>query len=132
MMRVCFARHARDEAFVQSVVDLMSAHRMERHATPDGSDVVVLVASASALYEGLGDEPERALESGVPLLPVVLGEALVPRRFPAARKHVPLVSDAASMLRLLEDHRKNASAKIADGKRELFGYGLLLAMLARR
>ncbi len=42
-----------------------------------------------------------------------------------------MVKDPAGALRLLEDHRRNAAAKIADGKRELFGLGVLAALLAR-
>src|SRR5439155_13699817 len=120
LMLVHFVNHETDADFVGEVVRLMAAHRMEQHAMPVGSDVALILASAAALRDGLGDRPIEALRAGVPVLTAVLGDDVVPLRFPVARKHLPLVNDPASALRLLEDHRKNASSKIADGKRELF------------
>jgi hypothetical protein len=130
-MLVHFVNHLADSPFVLEVERLMAAHQMHRHGTAEGSDVAVILASAAAMRDGLGDGPALALASGVALLPVVVGDGVVPHRYPAARKHIPLVTDPPTTLRLLEDHRKNAASKIAEGKRELFGYGILLALLAR-
>lgn len=130
-MRVHFVHHAAEQAFAAEVERLAAAHRIERWPTPEGSDVVLVLASAAALRDGLGDAPRAALGSGVAVLTVLVYDDAVPLRFPAARKHLPLVKDPAGALRLLEDHRRNAAAKIADGKRELFGLGVLAALLAR-
>lgn len=130
-MRVHFVHHAGDRPFVAELERVMAAHRFEPHGTLAGSDVVVVLASRTALKEGLGAAPAQALAAGVTIVTTLLGEDALPDRFPVPHKHVPLVRDVASALRLLEDHRRTASAKIAEGKRELFGYGLLLALLAR-
>lgn len=130
-MRVHFVHHPDDRAFAAEVERLMAAHRLERWPTPDGSDVALVLASRAALRDGLGDAPGLALRAGIPILTVLVHDDAVPLRFPAARKHLPQVSDPAGALRLLEDHRRNAAAKIADGKRELFGLGVLAALLAR-
>jgi hypothetical protein len=130
-MRVHFVHHPADRAFVEEVARVMASHRFERHDTAAGSDVAVVVASRAAMREGLGTTAAEALAAGVPLLTVLLGDDALPDRFPVPHKHVPLVRDVASTLRLLEDHRRTASAKIAEGKRELFGYGVLLTLVAR-
>jgi hypothetical protein len=130
-MRVHFVHHPDDRAFAAEVERLMAAHRIERWPTAEGSDVALVLASRAALRDGLGDAPQTALRAAIPILTVLLHDDAVPLRFPAARKHLPQVSDPAGALRLLEDHRRNAAAKIADGKRELFGLGVLAALLAR-
>jgi hypothetical protein len=130
-MRVRFLHHAADARFVAEVERVMAAHRFEPAGTLAAADVVVVLASRPALREGLGTAPAEALASGVTVVTVLLGEDALPDRFPAPHKHVPLVRDVASALRLLEDHRRTAAAKIAEGKRELFGYGVLLALLDR-
>lgn len=130
-MRVHFVHHPDDAALVAEVERLGRGHRLEAWPTPEGSDVALVVGSRAALRDGLGGRPAAALAAGVDVLTVLVGEAALPARFPAARKHVPWVADAASALRLLEDHRRNAAARIADGKRELFGFGVLAALLAR-
>lgn len=130
-MRLHLAHHAADAAFVAELTRVMAPHRFEAWPTVEGSDAVVLVLSRTALREGLGAAPATAVAAEVATLPLLVGDDLVPPRFPAHNKHMPLVRDGAGALRLLEDHRKNAGQKIADGKRELFGFGLLLSLLAR-
>ena len=130
-MHVHLIHHASDAEFAGALSEAMAAHRLDRHASASGSDVVLVLASRLALKDGLGDGPAKAMAAGVPVLTTVLGDGVLPPRFPVANKHVPLVRDVASALRLLEDHRKNAAAHIADGKRELFAHGLFLALLAR-
>ena len=130
-MRVHFVHHPEDRAFVAELVRVMAAHRFEPLESPEGSDLAVVLASKAALRDGLGAAPMQALAAGVRTVTIVLGNAVIPDRFPVPRKHIPHVSDVASALRLLEDQRRTASAKIAEGKRELLGYGVLLALLAR-
>ena len=130
-MRVHFVHHPADRPFAAEVERIMASHRIERWPTADGSDVALVLASAAAMRDGLGDAPRAALAAAIPVLTGLVHDDAVPLRFPAARKHLPLVKDAASVLRLLEDHRRHAAAKIADGKRELFGLGVLAALLAR-
>jgi hypothetical protein len=130
-VRVHVVHHPDDADFVSSLPAVLSPHRIEPWPTPEGSDVALVLVSRSALREGLGDGPARALRAGIAALPVLLGADLVPLRFPVPAKHLAHVRDGPGVLRLLEDHRRLASRKIADGKRELFGYGLLLALLHR-
>jgi hypothetical protein len=130
-MRVHFVHHAEDRAFVAEVARVMAGHRFEPADAAQGSDLAVVVASKAALRDGLGAAPLRALAAGVRTATVLLGEDALPDRFPVPHKHVPLVRDVASMLRLLEDHRRTGAAKIAEGKREMLGYGVLLALLGR-
>jgi|GEM_PF-2940888 len=130
-MRVHLAHHAADAAFVAELTRVMTPHRFEAWPTVDGADAVVLVLSRTALREGLGAAPAAAVAAEVATLPMLLGDDLAPPRFPAHNKHMPVVRDGSGALRILEDHRKGAGQKIADGKRELFGFGLLLALLAR-
>jgi hypothetical protein len=130
-VRVHVVHHAEDAGFVASLVPVLATHRFEIRESPEGSDVALVLVSRAALRDGLGDRPAHALRAGVATLPVLLGGDVVPMRFPVPAKHVAHVDDAAGVLRLLEDHRKLASRKIADGKRELFGYGLLLSLLHR-
>jgi hypothetical protein len=130
-LRVHVVHHPEDADFVAGLARVLAPHRFEVRETPDGADLALVLVSRAALRDGLGDAPARALEAGLATLPVVLGADVVPLRFPVPPKHVPHVVDGGGVLRLLEDHRKVASRKIADGKRELFGYGLLLALLGR-
>jgi hypothetical protein len=130
-MRVHLVAAPSDAAFVAELVRIMAPHRFEAWPTVDGADVVLLLLSREALRDGLGRTPADAIAAEICLLPVLLGEEVAPRRFPAHAKHMPWARDVSGALRLLEDHRKNASQKIADGKRELFGHGLVLALLAR-
>ena len=130
-MRLHLAHHATDAPFVAELTRVMAPHHFEAWPTIDGSDAVVLVLSRTALREGLGAAPATAVAAELATLPMLLGDDLVPPRFPAHNKHMPVVRDGAGALRLLEDHRKHAGQKIADGKRELFGFGLLLSLLAR-
>lgn len=130
-MRVFFVHHADDEGFVAEVARLMAAHRFERWPTAAGSDLALVLASAPALRDGLGGAPSAALSAAIPVLTCLLYDDAVPLRFPVPRKHLPLVKEPATTLRLLEDHRKHRNAQIIDGKRELFGHGVLAALLAR-
>jgi len=130
-MRVHFVHHAAETALAAELERLAAAHRIERWPTAEGSDVALVLASTAAMRDGLGAAPRTALASGIAVLTVLVYDDAVPLRFPAARKHLPMIKDPAGALRLLEDHRRNAAAKIADGKRELFGLGVLAALLAR-
>jgi hypothetical protein len=130
-VRIHVVHHPEDAGFVGTLAAFLTPHRFELHPTPEGSDVALILVSKAALRDGLGEGPGAAMRAGVAALPAILGGDVVPMRFPVPSKHVAHVDDGAAVLRLLEDHRKNASRKIADGKRELFGYGLLLALLHR-
>jgi hypothetical protein len=130
-MKVHVVHHETDADFVAGLARVLGPHRFDLHPTPEGADVALVLVSRAALRDGLADRPERALRAGLATLPVVLGGDVVPLRFPVPAKHVPHATEVTEVVRLLEDHRKNAGRKIADGKRELFGYGLLLALLGR-
>jgi hypothetical protein len=130
-VRVHVVHHASDADFVAGLAGVLGPHRFALHATPEGADVALVLVSRAALRDGLGDGPARALRAGLATLPVVLGGDVVPMRFPVPAKHVAHATEVGEVVRLLEDHRKNAGRKIAEGKRELFGYGLLLALLGR-
>ena len=130
-MRVHLLHHKDDAAFVAGAERLLASRDISLADSASDCDVVVVLASRSALRDGLGDGPSAALAAEKPVLPVVLGDDVVPRPYLAARKHIAIATDAPSLLRLLDDWRENASAKIADGKRELFGYGVLLGLLSR-
>jgi hypothetical protein len=130
-VRVHVVHHPADAGFVSSLPEVLTPHRIEIRPTAEGSDLALVLVSSAALRDGLGDGPARALKAGIDTMPVLLGTDVVPLRFPVPAKHLPHVESAAGVLRLLEEHRKVASRKTLDGKRDLFGYGLLLALLGR-
>lgn len=130
-MRLHLASHAADAPFVAALVPVMTKHHFESWPTVVGSDAVVCLLSKAALRDGVGGAPAEAIAAQIAVLPMLLGDEPAPRRFPAHAKHMPLARDVSAAIRLLEDHRKNAAQKIADGKRELFGFGLLLGLLAK-
>lgn len=130
-MRVHVVAHAADRAFAEELARRLPACGMEASDGPVGADVALVLASSAALRDGLGGGPAAVLAAGTPVLLAVLCDVRLPEGFPAARKHVPLAADPAGAVRLLEDHRRNAANRIADGKRELFAHGVLLALLAR-
>jgi len=130
-MRTHYVTHPSDRPFADEVAQRASAHGLERADDLASADVAFVLASAAALRDGLGGAPAAALAAGVPVLLAVRGDVAFPDGFPVARKHLPLAVDAAGAVRLLEDHARNAASKIADGKRELFAHGVLLALLAR-
>ena len=130
-MRIHLVHHATDAPFATELTRVMAPHHFESWPTVDGSDAVVCLLSPAALRDGIGTAPATAIEAEIAVLPMLLGETPAPRRFPAHAKHMPIARDPSHAVRLLEDHRKNAAQKIADGKRELFGFGLLLGLLAK-
>jgi hypothetical protein len=130
-VRIHLVHHAVDAPFVAELTRVMLPHQFEPWPSVDGADVVVCLLSTAALRDGVGRAPAQAIEAEIAILPMLVGDVALPRRFPAHAKHMPLARDAGQALRLLEDHRKNAAQKIADGKRELFGFGLILGLLAK-
>ena len=130
-MRVLLIHHPSDAGFAADLVEAMGRHRFEARTEADGCDFALVLASKAALRDGLGEAPAKALAAGLRVVPVVLGDDALPPRFPVHAKHVPRAADVADLMRLLEDHRKVAPQKIADSKQELFGYGVLLALLSR-
>lgn len=130
-MRLHLLAHALDAPFAAELVRVMTPHKFEAWPTVEGSDAVVCLLSKAALRDGLGAAPAAALAAEIAILPILIGDEPAPRRFPAHAKHMPIARDASGAMRLLEDHRKNAAQKIAEGKRELFGYGLVLGLLAK-
>jgi hypothetical protein len=130
-VRVHLVSHPADAPFVAELTRVMATHKFEAWPSLEGCDVAAILLSKAALCDGLGQTPAEALAAEIAVLPMVLGAEPAPRRFPAHAKHMPLARDVSGALRLLEDHRKNAATKIADGKRELFGFGLLLGLLAK-
>jgi hypothetical protein len=130
-VRVLLLHHPSDQAFVASLLPELARGGFERVLAAPGADVALCLASRAALEDGLGGGPRQALEAGVPALTVLLGEDLLPAGFPVHRKHAPLAKDVAGVLRHLTEHRAQRGAHQIDGKRELFGYGVLLALLAR-
>ena len=131
LMRLHLVSHVLDAPFVADLIRVMTPHKFESWPTVEGSDAVVCLLSKSALRDGVGAAPAEAIAAEIAVLPMLLGEEPAPRRFPAHAKHMPIARDVSGAMRLLEDHRKNAAQKIADGKRELFGFGLLLGLLAK-
>ena len=130
-MRVFLVYHPADADFAAGLSTRMAQHRFETRTEPEGSDLAVLLVSKAAFKDGLGAAPAQAMAAGLRVLPVVLGDDAVPLRFPVHAKHIPHANETGEVVRILEDHRKVAGQKIADSKQELFGYGVLLALLGR-
>ena len=130
-MRVFLIHHPSDAEFAAGLSSRMAQHHFEVRTETDGSDLALLLVSKAAFRDGLGAAPHAALAAQLRVLPVVLGDDAVPLRFPVHAKHIPHASDAGEVMKILEDHRKLSGQKIADSKQELFGYGMLLALLGR-
>ena len=130
-MRVFLIHHPSDAGFAAGLTERMGQHHFEARTESAGSDLAVLLVSKAAFRDGLGEAPAEAMAAGLRVLPVVLGDDAVPLRFPVHSKHIAHATDTGEVIRILEDHRKVAGQKIADSKQELFGYGVLLALLGR-
>ena len=130
-MRVYVIHHPSDADFAAGLAQRMVPRRFETRTEAEGSDLALLLVSKAAFRDGLGAAPAQALAAGLRVLTVVIGDDAVPLRFPVHAKHVPHATDVSEVMRILEDHRKVAGQKIADSKLELFGYGVLLALLGR-
>ncbi|MFM8386268.1 MAG: hypothetical protein ACKOCB_05535 [Planctomycetia bacterium] len=131
-MRILLIHHPSDASFVASLVPEMARRDFDRVEAPAAADLAVLLVSRAALEQGLGEAPRQALDAGLELLPLLLGEDVLPARFPVHRKHTPLCKDVAGVLKVLVENRKQRGAKQIDGKSEVFGYGVLLGLLARK
>jgi len=130
-MRVYFVHHASDAALAVQVTEAMERHELTRAETLPEADVALVLASRTALARGLGREPQEALAAGRTVLTVLWGDDALPPGFPVAKKHAPLAKDVAGVLKLLLEHRAQRGAHQIEGKRELFGYGVLLALVHR-
>lgn len=130
-MRVQLVHHAADTAFAETLARTMATRDFACVPTPGEADLALLLISRAALEDGLGAAPRRALEAGIAVLPLLVGDDTVPLRFPVPRKHLPIARDVATILKHLTEHRKTLAAKQADSKQERLGQGLLLALLHR-
>jgi hypothetical protein len=130
-VRVHLVHHRSDAEFAGTIARAMAAGGFERVEGAQGADLALLLVSRAALEEGLGTAPKKALEAGIPVLPLLVGDDTVPLRFPVPRKHIPIAHDVAAVLKHLTEHRKTLSAKQSDSKQERLGQGLLLALLHR-
>lgn len=130
-MRVHLVHHADDRDFAATLAQEMARRDFDVVPPAEAADVVLLLVSAQALKGGLGRAPRQALEAGLDVLTVLVGDDTLPLRFPVARKHAPLAHDVPTVMKHLAEYRRQLGAKQIDGKRELFGYGVLLALLHR-
>lgn len=130
-MRVHLVHHADDRDFAATLGREMARRDFDVVPPEQAADVALVLASAAALRSGLGRAPRQALEAGLDVLTVLLGDDALPLRFPVARKHAPLANDVPAVMKHLAEYRRQLGAKQIDGKRELFGYGVLLALLHR-
>lgn len=130
-MRVRLLNHRDDEAFASTLRTEMARRDFDVAPPPEPADVALVLATAAALREGLGRTVREALEAGLVVLTVLVGDDAVPMRFPVHRKHTPLANDVPGVMKHLVEHRKHLGAHQIDGKQAVFGYGLLLALLHR-
>ena len=130
-MNVLLVHHASDRDFAATLTKEMMRRDFERVETAQGADLALVLVGAAALKDGLGRAPREALETGIPVLTVLSGDEAVPMRFPIHRKHAPLANDVPAVMKHLVEHRKQLGAKQISSKQELFGYGVLLALLHR-
>jgi hypothetical protein len=130
-MRTYLVYRKEDADFGETVARELLKKQWEVVEDPAAADVAVLLVSRDALAKGLGAHPRRAMEAGLKILTLLLGDDAVPMRFPVHRKHVALVKDVAGVLKALGEHRRNMGAQRVDSKSDLFGYGLLLSLVHR-
>lgn len=130
-MRVYLVHHASDADFAATLVKEMERREFTRADAVGEADVALVLVSQLALARGLGRGPQEALEAGIAVLTVLWGDDALPPGFPVAKKHAPLAKDVAGVLKLLVEHREQRGAHQIEGKRELFGYGVLLALAQR-
>ena len=130
-MNVFLVHHASDRDFAATLTKEMERRDFARAETAQGADLALLLVGAAALKDGLGRAPREALETGIPVLTVLSGDEAMPVRFPIHRKHAPLANDVPAVMKHLVEHRKQLGAKQISSKQELFGYGVLLALLHR-
>lgn len=130
-MRVLVLHHASDAALAAAVARELTTHGFERAGSVGGAEAALLLVSRAALRDGMGSGPADAIAAGIDVLPVLVDPDLLPPGFPVHRKHVPLASDVEGLVQHLLAHRERGDARQIDSKRDLFGLGVLLALLAR-
>jgi hypothetical protein len=130
-MRIYLVYRKEDADFGDTVAREVAKKQYEVVEDPAKADVALFLVSRTALESGLAGHPKRALEHGLATLTVLLGDDTVPLRFPVHRKHIDVVKDVSGVLKVLAQWKKGLSAKIADSKSDLFGYGVLLSLLHR-
>ena len=130
-MKVHVLHHAADAALAKALVRELQASGFVGVASVREADVAVLLVSRTALRDGLGSGPADAIAAGIDVLPLLVDPDPLPPGFPVSRKHAPLASDAQAALRHLRERRERGDARQIDSKRDLFGLGVLLALLPR-
>lgn len=130
-MNVLLVHHPSDRDFATTLAKEMERRDFARVEQAAQADLALLLVGAAALRDGLGRAPREALEAGIAVLTVLSGDDTLPLRFPVARKHTPLANDVPAVMKHLNEHRKLLGQKQIESKQELFGYGVLLALLHR-
>jgi hypothetical protein len=131
-MRVRLLHHADASALARAVAGELARQGLVAAPADEPADVALVLIDRGALADGLGPALRHALEQGVPLVPVLLGADLVPQELAIAKKHLPLAADAATAVKHVLERRAEGMAGRLEGKKELFGLGLLAALLGRR
>lgn len=130
-MRIRILHHADESAFARGVREEIERRGFEPVEGPGEADVGLVLVGRGALRDGLGTGLRDALEQGLALVPVLVGADAVPPGLPVAKKHLPLASDAAVAVRHVVERMAEGQAGRLDGKKELLGQGLLIALVAR-
>ena len=130
-MRVHLQHHEADAPLAATLAKGLTERGFVRAATPGEADVALLLVSRAALRDGLGTGPAEAVAAGIHVLPLLVGDDVLPPGFPVHRKHLPLPANAEAVVKHLDEERERGAARQIDSKRELFGLGLLLALLPR-
>jgi hypothetical protein len=130
-VNIHLVHHAADITLVAALAEAAAKVGFARVDTPAAAGLALVLVSRAALQEGLGRGPAEVLAAGVPVLTVLVDEDPLPPDFPIHRKHAPIARDVPALVALLTDRREDLGARQIDSKRDLFGYGVLLALLHR-
>lgn len=128
-MNLHLIHHDADTALATALAAEAARAGFARVDAPAEAGLVLVLVSRAALKDGLGRGPEQALAAGVPVLTVVVDDEALPPEFPVHPKHVPLARGVPALVELLTERSEALGARQIDSKRDLFGYGVLLALL---
>jgi hypothetical protein len=130
-VRITLLHHASDAGLAGKVRAELTEQGYELVAAPGDAELAVVLVSRAALRDGLGTGPAEAVAAGVHVLPLLVGGDVLPPDFPVHKKHAPLAGNVEAIVAHVVAHREAGDARQIDSKRDLFGLGVLLALLQR-
>src|SRR5687767_3597977 len=110
-MRVQIQHHEADALLAATLASGLEERGFVRAATPGEADVALLLVSRAALRDGLGTGPGEAVAAEVQVLPLLVGDDVLPPGFPVHKKHLPLPASVEAVVKHLDRERERGDAR---------------------